>query len=166
MTTYEPPPYQPAPPAQYYPPAPRNRPLGVTILAILMIIYGIFVLLASLALFGVAAFIGSQEFIDMLGTDVPQWLIDAGPLLFAGLGVALLIMALIALLLAWGFLKGKRWAWILGLIFLVLNILGSVISAVAGGSLAGIATLGVSILIPVIILVYLLLPNTKAWFTQ
>lgn len=166
MTVSEPPPYQPPPQPAYTVAPPRHRPLGVTILAILMILYGIVVLLGALALFGVAAFIGSQQFFDMLGPNVPQWLIDAGPTIFAVLAVVLLIMALIAFLLGWGFLKGKHWAWVLGIIFTVLNILGSVVSAIFSGSLASIATLGLSILIPVIILIYLLLPNTKAWFIR
>jgi hypothetical protein len=141
--------------------------LGVTILAILDILYGILLLIGSLAFVAVAFLFGSQEFIDMLGqNNVPQWLIDAGSVFFGVLGVVLLIMAIIAFLLAWGFLKGKRWAWWLGVIFAVLNILGSIVSAVGTGTLSGVATLGISILIPVIILIYLLLPTTKAWFTQ
>lgn len=166
MTTSEPPPYQPVQQPPYYTAPPRHRPLGVTILAILEILYGILVLLGALGLFAVTAFIGSQQFLDMLGPNVPQWLIDAGPTVFAVLAVVLLIMALIAFLLGWGFLKGKHWAWVLGIIFTVLNILGSVVSAVFSGSLVSIATLGFSILIPVLILIYLLLPHTKAWFTR
>jgi hypothetical protein len=138
----------------------------VTILAILMILYGVFILIGSLALFGLAALTSMQDFIDQLGTEVPQWLLDAGPVLFGAAGVVLLIMAIIAFLLAWGFLKGKRWAWIVGIIFVVLSILSSIVSAVFTGSLVSIATLGLSILIPIIILVYLLLPSTKAWFVR
>ncbi|MDW5561763.1 MAG: hypothetical protein SA339_00945 [Methanomassiliicoccus sp.] len=166
MTTYEPPPYQPTPQAPYYPAVPRHRPFGVTLLAILEILYGILLLIASFALFGAAYLIGSQEFIDMLGPNAPQWLIDAGPVIFGAIGVVILIMAIIAFLLAWGFLKGKRWAWILGIIFTILSILGSIFSAATSLSLSGIATLGLSILIPVIVLIYLLLPSTKAWFTR
>jgi hypothetical protein len=164
MTTYQPPPYPQQPQAQYYPPV-RRRPLGVTIMAILMILYGILMVVVSLALFGLAALSSMQEIIDQLGTDIPQWLIDAAPIYFGIAGVVVLIFAIIAFLLAWGFLKGKRWAWIVGVIFVVLNIISTVISAIVTGSLAGIATLGLSILIPVIVLVYLLLPSTKAWFT-
>lgn len=150
----------------YHPPEQRQRPFGVTLLAILNILYGIVLLIGSLALFAAAFLFTSQEFIDMLGPNVPQWLIDAGPLLFGALGVMLLIMAAIAFLLAWGFLRGKRWSWWLAIIFAVLNILSSGVSAIGAGTLGGVATLGASILIPVIILVYLLLPTTKAWFTQ
>jgi len=163
--TYDQPPPQPVQ-GPYYPPVQRHRPFGVTLLAILEILYGIVVLLGGLVLFGVAYLVGSQDLIDQLGPNVPQWLINAGPALFGALGLVLVIMAIIAFLLAWGFLKGKHWAWVLGIVFMVLNILGSVISAVGSGSLSGIATLGFSILIPVIILIYLLLPSTKAWFTQ
>jgi hypothetical protein len=150
----------------YYPPVQRSRPLGVTILAILGILYGILLLIGALALLVVAFLFGSQEFIDMLGQNLPQWLINAGTLFFGVLGIVVLIMAIIAFLLAWGFLRGKRWSWWLGIIFAALNILGSVVSAVGTGTLSGVVTLGISILIPVIILIYLLLPTTKAWFTQ
>lgn len=163
MTYDQPPVPQQGP---YYQPVRRDRPIGVTILAILMILYGVFILIGSLALFGLAALTSMQDFIDQLGTEVPQWLLDAGPVLFGAAGVVLLIMAIIAFLLAWGFLKGKRWAWIVGIIFVVLSILSSIVSAVFTGSLVSIATLGLSILIPIIILVYLLLPSTKAWFVR
>ncbi len=166
MTTYEPPPYaQPQPQGPYYPPA-RSRPLGVTILAILMIIEGVFLLIGSLGLFGLATLMSSQDFLDQLGQDVPGWILEMGPALFGALGVVLLIMAIVAFFLAGGFLKGKRWAWMIGVIFVILSIVSSVVSSLASLSLANLATMGLSILIPVLILVYLLLPSTKAWFTS
>ena len=161
MTTYQPPPPQ----APYYPVPQRHRPLGVTLLAILEIFSGLLTLIAALGMFALAALTGSQEIIDAIGPEAPQWFIDSGPIVFGVIGVVFLIIALVAFLLAWGFLKGKKWAWIIGIIFAVLSILSSIGQSLLTGTLASIATLGLSILIPVIILVYLLLPNTKAWFT-
>jgi hypothetical protein len=143
----------------------RHRPLGVTILAILEILSGLISLIAALGMFALAALSSSQELIDAIGPDAPQWFVDSGATVFAIIGVVFLIIALVAFLLAWGFLKGKKWAWIVGIIFAVLSVLSSLGQALLTGTLASIATLGISILIPVIILVYLLLPNTKAWFT-
>ncbi len=166
---YDPRPYdQQAYPPQNYPqygPAPyppqRSRPLGVTILAILEIIGGIFMLIAAFAMFAVGAVIDNQQFIDQLGTDVPQWFLDLGPTIFLGIGLVLLIMAIVAFILAWGFLKGKRWAWFLGVIFAVLNIISGVVSLISGTP-TGI----LSIAIPVIILIYLMMASTKAWFNR
>lgn len=161
----QPPPYQPQA-APYYPAPERRRPLGVTLLAILEILSGIGMLFIALGMFALAALTSNQDFIDAIGPDVPQWIIDNGGVLFGVMGGVMLIFAFVAFLLAWGFLKGKGWARLIGIIFAVLSIISSVISGIATGSLFSIATLGFSIIIPVLILVYLLLPSTKAWFTH
>lgn len=82
------------------------------------------------------------------------------------MGVVILIFALVAFLLAWGFLKGKRWARTVGIIFAILQIISVVGSTLATGAISGFASLGVSIIIPILILIYLMMASTKAWFTQ
>jgi hypothetical protein len=138
----------------------------VTILAILEILGGLLSLLASFGFFVLAAIVGSQDLKNQLGPNVPQWIIDNGPTFFAGIGVVFLIFAIVAFLIAWGFLRGKRWARIVGIVFAILNIAGSLVSALVSGNVFNIATVGFSVIIPVVILLYLMMPNTKAWFTQ
>ena len=50
-------------------------------------------------------------------------------MLFLILGVVLLVFAIVAFILAWGFLKGKKWAWWLGVIFSVLQIISGAFAA-------------------------------------
>lgn len=157
-------PAQPAPvyPAQFH----RHRPLGVTIMAILQILGGIGLFLLSLVMFGLAALFGTMNLFPQVKDALPQWLINVGTMAFIVAGIVLLIFAIINFLLARGFLKGKRWARIFGIVVAVLEIIGVVVTAVSSGSVAQIANIGFAALVPLLILLYLMLPNTKAWFTQ
>ncbi len=161
MTSYQ----QPSPPA-YYPAPQRHRPLGVTILAILQILWGLLVLLVSFALFVLAFLFGATNFITPYLDQIPRWIVDLGATFFLVMAVIALIVALISFALARGFLKGKGWARTVGIILAVLEIASVVFTAVASMNVLNIATVGFSALIPIVILLYLMLPNTKAWFTQ
>ncbi len=160
---YVPPPTPPPPPYVY--PQPRQRPFGVTLLAILMIIGGILSLLAAIGSFLVTAFINVQEIIDQVGQQIPQWLIEAVPFIFAIMGVVFLILAIIAFLLAYGYLKGRGWSWTLSIVLLVLSIIFGVVNLVISGLAAtGVVSAVISLIISVIILIYLMRPGVKAWF--
>lgn len=162
MTTYQP----PAQPAPYYPAPQRHRPIGVTILAILQILGGLGALLISLGMFGLAALFGTTEFLNQYGDQISQWILDLGTTFFVVMGVLFLIFAIVSFILARGFLRGKRWARIVGIILAVIEIASVIITAISSGNVLNIATVGFSALIPIIILLYLMLPSTKAWFTQ
>ena len=117
--------YPPVP----YPPS-RRRPIGVTILAILIILAGIFFLLISLA-----ALVIGTVFLGGFGLAI---------------GVVLVILAFLTLAAGLGLLRMRRWAYWLSVIVLVLSILSQVGSYQIGtGSLWSIA-------IPALILIYLL----------
>lgn len=164
---YPPQQYQQHP--QYGPPypQPRQRPLGATILAILEVLAG----LGSLALGGifilVGALLSSDEAIAEIerqaGVTLSEDLLEFGAIAFGALGAVILIAGILFLVLAWAFLKGKSWARFLAIIILALAVVGAVVGAVASFD---VVTLGIGIVIPVIILVYLYLPEAKAWFTQ
>jgi hypothetical protein len=157
----------PAQPAPVYPAAPhRHRPLGVTLLAILQILGGIGLFLLSLVMFGLGALFGTMSAFPEIEQQLPQWFVNVGAIAFISVGVFLLILAIVNFILARGFLKGKRWARMFGIIVAFLEILSVVITAVSSGSLTQVASIGFGALIPILILVYLMLPNTKAWFTQ
>ena len=117
--------YPPVP----YPPS-RRRPIGVTILAILIILAGIFFLLISLA-----ALVIGTVFLGGFGLAI---------------GVVLVILAFLTLAAGLGLLRMRRWAYWLSVIVLVLSILSQVGSyQIGAGSLWSIA-------IPALILIYLL----------
>lgn len=142
----------------------RQRPFGVTILAILDILMGLASLVGALGMFAIAALIGSDAIREAIGNAVPQWVIDNATIIFGALGAITLLTGILAFLLAYGFLNGKRWAWVLGIAFGVFSIASSVVQSLLLGTF-NIVTVGFSILIPVLIIVYLLQPNVKAWFT-
>lgn len=117
-----------------------ERPLGVTIIAVLEALGGL-VLLGSgsfLLIFGSFSSVGAGF---MVGA-------------FAGaLGGLLIILGLLSFIFAWGIWKGKGWAWTLTLIFTILGLIGALVSFNI-----------ISLLIDVIILYYLTRPQVKAFF--
>jgi hypothetical protein len=132
--------------------APQARPTGITILAILAAIGGVFGLLGGLAIIGLggvaAGYLGGTE-----GAAV------GGLAVFGGLVV--LVTAVLALAFAYGAWTLKPWAWMLGVIAEVLSLIGSAL-AVAGGS--SISSQIIGVLIALGILYYLNTPNVKAAF--
>jgi hypothetical protein len=127
-----------------------QRPLGVSLLAILHVLQAVVLFLIGLVLMTVGVLIR-----PMMRLYFPR--------LFTGLlsiiGVLLIILALLYLGFAYGLWTGKGWAWTLALIFAALGIIGSLISLVRGG-LGSI----VIFVIDVVIIYYLTRPNVKAFF--
>jgi hypothetical protein len=117
----------------------RKRPLGVTIVAILMIINGVILIAAGLS--GIT--VGALMEIPLIG-------VSSGVLV--ALGVA-------ALIVAWGLIKGKGWAWIVTVILSIISIIMSVI-AIAGGNFGSI----INLIISGVILYYMYRPEVKAYF--
>jgi len=128
-----------------------SRPAGVTILAILAILIGIGGVLTGIAIMGLSALVGIS---GILGT--------AGGF-FAGLGLLLggivLVFSLIWLATGVGFLHGKGWAWILGMIFSVLSLLGT-IGLIAVGNYSAI----VGVFIWGLMIYYLTRTRVKSFF--
>ena len=125
----------PPPPPGVYPPgyyqAPRpSRPIGVSILAILVVLGGVLFFLAGIAvlLFSAAFALGGFGVFGLAGSV---------------LGGALLMLGIIWLAVGLGLWNLRSWAWWLAVIVMVLTIVGG-ISAPA------------TIVIPAIILIYLL----------
>jgi len=148
--------------------APKPPPIGVTIIAILNIIGGIIMLLIGLGLAAAGAilpFVPQSEFqqqqqnltagdIDL--SQVPPSLVGGGVLAIGGILIAIGILSFVV---AYGLLKGRRWAWILTVILSIISIVLAAIT-IAAGSIPSI----ISIIISGIILYYLYRPHVKAYF--
>ena len=115
----------------------KQRPIGVTIIALLAILGGI-------------AFLASG-----LGTLV---LI---PLIGIFLGSGMFILGLAYFLMAYGLWKGKGWAWTLTLILSGIGIIIGIGSIVVGNFGSIFHTI-----INAIIIYYLYRPNVKAFFNR
>jgi hypothetical protein len=117
-----------------------ERPLGVTILGILWII--------SAFIWFVAAILGGAVLVGVgLGA------------IGAIFGFILFCIAIVDLLLGVGCFKGWGWVWIVGVLFMVINILFGLMSLLSSW-IYGV----ISIIIAGIILWYLFQPQVKAYF--
>ena len=135
----------------------KKRPTGVTIIAILIIIGGILLLLAGIG--GVA--VGSLFISQIIGLG------------FVIIGAIILAVGIGYLVVSYGLLKGKRWAWTITVVLLFIGIAINIASIIFGsfainmdistfltansGNIAGI-------IISVIILYYLYRPHVKSYF--
>jgi hypothetical protein len=133
-----------------------KRPVGVTILAVIAIIYGILsLLLALLGLLG-SALLASGTY----GASVHY---SAGTLAYATISDALLGILYLAFGIGAFTLKG--WAWTAGVVALLLDILRNIVSVfVRGFSASAIVVPIITIVIALVLLWYLFRPNVRAAF--
>ncbi len=113
----------------------RNRPLGVTIIAILAVIGGIGSFFSGMAVIVLIPVIG---------------------IIFGGIFV---IIGLSYFVVAYGLWKGLNWAWIITLIVSVIGIVVGLGSLVVG-NIGAIF----HIIVNAIVIYYLYRPNVKAYF--
>ena len=130
------------PPASAASSAPAARPTGITILAVLAGIGGVFGLLGG---FGVL-FVGG--------------VVSSGAVVV--LGLCALAYAALLIAFAWGAWTLKPWAWPLGVAVAAFGIIVSILQVVLGGS--SIFSQLISIVIDGAILYYLNQPSIKALF--
>jgi hypothetical protein len=83
---------------------------------------------------------------------------NVSTLLYA-LGALALIFGILGFVLGIGFLGGKGWAWTLGIVVGILNIIVSIAQTAIGFSSSIIG-----IIFPIIIIYYLMRPHVKAFF--
>jgi hypothetical protein len=132
------------------------RPTGITILAILALIGGVFGLIAGLGLIAGGALLGG-----MVGGATGAQL---GGLAFI-FGIITLGLAVAELAFAYGAWTLQPWGWSVGVILQLANLVWIAVTAVASGDLIG--SLGgsiISIAVAAIILWYLNQPTIKAAF--
>lgn len=158
-----------SPPSVPTPTQRGSRPGGITVLAILEGIVSLFMLLGGAALLVLSAFLAAggwdlipqeelaEAFKQIPGastfTSVPIMAITTAFL--TGIGIVLLILAVLGFIMTWGLWSGKSWARTITMILAVISIVTGIFSL--PGSL-------ISILINIIILYYLTRPHIKAYY--
>jgi hypothetical protein len=134
------------------------RPTGITILAILALIGGIFGVIGGLGLIAGGALLGG-----VVGGSTG---VALGGLAFI-FGIVTLGLAIAYLAFAYGAWGLKPWAWALGVILSLASIVWTVITVLLSGDIVGnllsISTI-INIAIPAVILYYLNTPAVKAAF--
>lgn len=124
-----------------------SRPTGVTIIAILAFISGLLGLCGALPVFGISLIAG----------------IVAPPLGVLGglVGIFLAISPILLLIFAYGAWNLRSWAWLLGLIATGASVVSALIAVVTTGNVFALGTHG---LLPIIVFVYLLVPDIRRAF--
>ena len=136
---------------------PRQRSMGVIVIAALKILDGLWGLASGCALLtgGGALAAVIAQFVG----DAPRWIGNALGGVLAIVGLALIFFAALDFILAWGVWTLHRWAWWLTMIAAVLSSLGSLATLVAGNltSIPSVAINGA-------IIILLLTPNVRQTF--
>ncbi len=127
----------------------RSRPLGITIMAIVVAIFGALGLLAGLALFGLSGLLGAVGGASVAGQGMMSSLLA-------------LVTAVLALAFAYGAWTLKPWAWPLGLAFAAFAVVSGVIGLATGDTDATSVVIGLAI--AAVVVWYLLRPSVKAAF--
>ena len=128
----------------------QQRPTGITVISILMIIGGLILIFTGIAplVIGPLISIDSDYSTSSLG-----FLITIG-------GLVLVILGIASLIVSWGLLKGKRWARTITLIISFIAIIFAIISLVSSGELTHV----ISIIIYGIIIYYMFTDKVKLFF--
>lgn len=136
----------------------KNRPTGVTIIAILEILLGLGSLGVGFILAVMSAFLGSL-FGGVTGSEGVTFSAGAfGDLIAAVGGIIggiIIIIGLLNFAIAYGLLKGHEWAWILCLIFAVISIVFGILLFPVGI---------IAIIFDALIIYYLTRRNVKEFF--
>jgi hypothetical protein len=122
------------------------RPTGVTILAVLAAIGGVFGILGGLALLGIGTFFASA---------------GLGGLAFV-FGLIALAVGIAELAFAYGAWTLKPWGWTLGIVLAAVSIVLYVVEVVLG--YADITGVIISIVISAVIIYYLNMPDIRRAF--
>ncbi len=153
-----------------------NRPTGVTIIAILAIISGIILLFGGLSLIGAGALFSTAPADIPNDPNGPQSMGSFFGMAFLLLGAILLVIGVGYLVMSYGLLKGKGWAWTITIILTVISIAVQIVSGITNSMIvASISNDGSSIMsgligqiigiaINIVILYYLYRPHVKAFF--
>jgi hypothetical protein len=154
----------------------QNRPTGVTIIAILAIISGIILLFGGLSLIGAGALFSTAPADVPNNPNGPESMGSFFGMAFLLLGAILLVIGVGYLVMSYGLLKGKGWAWTITIILTVISIAIQIVSGIINSMIvASISSDGVSIMsgligqiigiaIDIIILYYLYRPHVKTFF--
>ena len=126
----------------------RQRPLGITIIAVILLITGIFELITSIALL-VAAHSAR------VSTHIPHVLGLTLDVFGDVIGIIGLIIAIVTLLVAYGLFTLKAWAFWLVVIVEVVTIIRHAVEFFAPNP--SYTSIAIGLILPVIILLYMLL---------
>lgn len=128
----------------------QNRPFGVALISIIVAIEAIFQILAALAMFGLST----------AGFFTTTYA-GASAVIMA-IGIIALVVGIIELVVAAGMWSMESWTWVLAVIISWIDVVFDIVGAFVN-SQSFAATL-VSIIVPVIVLIYFYQPGVRKAF--
>jgi len=135
----------------------EQKPAGITLIVIIYFILGGLSLLWSGLVFGWGGL--SSLFGNLFGADQARAYGEA----IAWSGFLGLISAVVQIVVAFGLLGMKKWAWVLALIGVALTVSQGIVGMFGGGVFAFMCG-SLGLILPVVILVYLLRPEIRRVF--
>lgn len=137
-------------------------------MALLQLAIGALMLLTSLGFLTISLLVNNQQVRDELGKEVPSWLVDNAQLVFGSLAFLFMALAIISFMIGYAFLKGRSWAWVVGVVFAIISILSAFINPLLRGfdDSAWVINLFVALAVPWLIIIYLNRPTVKAFFNR
>jgi len=135
----------------------EERPAGIALIVTLYFVLGGLSLLWSGLVFGWGGL--SSLFGNLFGAEQARVYGES----IAWSGFLGLINAVVQIVVAFGLLGMKKWAWILALIGVALTVFQGVVGMFGGGAFAFMCG-SLGLILPVIILVYLLRPGIRSAF--
>ena len=135
----------------------NERPTGITVMFVAYLILGIISLIWSgliLGIGGITALFGT-----LFGADNMASFGGAS----AWTGYVGILTAILQIVVAFGLAGMKKWAWVLAILAIGLSVFQGLAGMVSGGFFVLICG-SVGLIIPIILLVYLLKPDTRSAF--
>jgi hypothetical protein len=136
----------------------KERPAGITVIVVIFFALGIFSLLWGALVLGIGGL--SALFGSLFGAQNMTSFGNAS----AWTGYFGIVTALVQIVVAFGLIAMKKWAWILALVGLALTVVLGVIGMFTGGVFAFICG-SLGLILPVIILIYLLSKGIRTAFS-
>jgi uncharacterized membrane protein (DUF2068 family) len=130
-----------------------TRPTGVSIIAILSLISGLLGLCGVSPLFAIGA----------VGAIIPTGITQIVGGLLIVVGALLVIGPILQIIFAYGAWNLRAWAWWLGIIATGISVLGVIVGILGSGG-AAIPTVVTNALLPIVIFLYLLVPDIRKAF--
>ncbi|HEY3421305.1 MAG TPA: hypothetical protein VGK23_12210, partial [Methanomassiliicoccales archaeon] len=89
-------------------------------------------------------------------------------LIFGSLALLFLSLALVSFMIGYAFLKGRSWAWVVGIIFALVSILSAFVNPLLRGfsDPAWMIDLAANLVFPWLVIIYLNRPNVKEFFNR
>jgi predicted MFS family arabinose efflux permease len=123
----------------------RDRPLGVTIVGVLLFLFGLFMILGGITVGTLADLEGLELAFEMVS----------------------LIIGIILIVIAFGFFKGWGFVWLLTMIVVIIGIIWNILTWVLDGmEMDEVGALLIGLIIPVIIVLYMNSSNVKTFFRR